>query len=446
MPTNPTEVVVRSNNFFIAVLWGLFVFSLCLAPWHHTWFIAFLVGLPSAAIPTFLIATAPHRLFTRLSVAGFSMIFCGLNIQQGHGIIEMHFGVFVLLALLLFYEEWSVLIFAAGVIAVHHLLFNYLQQAGYHVMCMTMPGFGMVVVHACYVVVETGALCYLSGKMAAKTQAAEAGQRSANQNLSVVNAILQQTSVGIQEIKTASVDMAASSEAMSRGAQQQAAAAEQTTAAMEQMAASIQQNADNARQTDQIAKAAADQAEVSAKAIVLTVQSMKNIAEKINIVGEIARKTDLLALNAAVEAARAGEQGRGFAVVAAEVRKLAERSQIAAAQISDLTAEGVRVAEGTGKTLSELVPNIRRTAELVREISAASNEQSTGAAQVNKAIQDLDLVIQQNATSSFHMSSTAEKLAEQADSLHSAVSKFNAAKGNQELEDAENSLDVEYVN
>jgi len=133
-------------------------------------------------------------------------------------------------------------------------------------------------------------------------------------------------------------------------------------------------------------------------------------------------------------------------VVAAEVRKLAERSQIAAAQISDLTAEGVRVAEGTGKTLSELVPNIRRTAELVREISAASNEQSTGAAQVNKAIQDLDLVIQQNATSSFHMSSTAEKLAEQADSLHSAVSKFNAAKGNQELEDAENSLDVEYVN
>jgi methyl-accepting chemotaxis protein len=392
-----------------------------------------------------LIAIAPGRLATRLAVAGFCMVFCGLHIQQGHGMIEMHFGIFVLLALLLCYEEVGVLVFAAAVIAVHHLLFNWLQQAGYAVMCMTMPGLGMVVVHACYVVVETAVLCYLARTTAQKTKTAATAEQSTRESLTTVNEILQEASVGIQEIKTASTDMAASSEALSRGSQQQAAAAEQTTAAMEQMAASIQQNADNARQTDQIAATAATEAEASATAIAVTIESMKNIAEKIGFVGELARKTDLLALNAAVEAARAGEHGRGFAVVAAEVRKLAERSQVAAAQIGELTARGVSSAEATGDTLSQLVPNIRRTAKLVREISAASNEQSTGAAQVNKAIQDLDLVIQQNATSSFNMSSTAEKLAKQADSLHAAVSKFNASKDNQEIKNAEQPLELEYV-
>jgi methyl-accepting chemotaxis protein len=151
---------------------------------------------------------------------------------------------------------------------------------------------------------------------------------------------------------------------------------------------------------------------------------MKEVAEKINIIEEIARKTDLLALNAAVEAARAGEHGKGFAVVASEVRKLAERSQTAAAEISRLTSDGVKTADGAGQLLAKPVPDIQRTAELVREIAAASVEQSTGATQVSKAIQQLDQVIQQNAAASEEMASTAEELSSQAEVLQSAMAFF----------------------
>jgi methyl-accepting chemotaxis protein len=193
---------------------------------------------------------------------------------------------------------------------------------------------------------------------------------------------------------------------------------------MEEMASSIQQNADNARQTDKIASKAAEDGRTSGEAVARTVQAMKEVAEKINIIEEIARKTDLLALNAAVEAARAGEHGKGFAVVASEVRKLAERSQTAAAEISRLTSDGVKTADGAGQLLAKLVPDIQKTAELVREIAAASVEQSTGATQVNRAIQQLDQVIQQNAAASEEMASTAEELSSQAEVLQSAVAFF----------------------
>lgn len=162
--------------------------------------------------------------------------------------------------------------------------------------------------------------------------------------------------------------------------------------------------------------------------MVQTVGAMKQVAEKISIIEEIARKTDLLALNAAVEAARAGEHGKGFAVVASEVRKLAERSQTAAAEISRLTRDGVQTAEAAGGLLSKLVPDIQKTAELVREIAATSNEQSTGANQVNKAIQHLDQVVQQNSAASEEMASTAEELSEQAEVLQSSISFFKTGE------------------
>jgi len=227
-----------------------------------------------------------------------------------------------------------------------------------------------------------------------------------------------------ENVASGSEEMAATAQSLSQGATRQASAAEETTAAMEQMAASVQQNADNARQTDRIASSASDDARHGGEAVTHTVSAMREIAEKIGIIEEIARKTDLLALNAAVEAARAGEHGKGFAVVASEVRKLAERSQTAAAEISRLTAEGVTKAEGAGQLLVKLVPDIRKTAELVREIAAASAEQSTGATQVNKALQQLDQVIQQNAASSEEMAATAEQLSSQAEQLQQAISFF----------------------
>ncbi|WJS98116.1 MCP four helix bundle domain-containing protein [Novosphingobium humi] len=218
--------------------------------------------------------------------------------------------------------------------------------------------------------------------------------------------------------------MSAGAETLSQGATEQAASTEEASSSIEEMAGNIKQNADNSAQTEKIARQSARDAEASGEAVSKAVVAMQTIAAKISIVQEIARQTDLLALNAAVEAARAGEHGRGFAVVASEVRKLAERSQEAASEISTLSADTVKAAADAGEMLTRLVPDIRRTAELVAEISAACREQDIGSAQINTAIQQLDKVTQQNAGSSEEISATAEELASQAEELQASVAYF----------------------
>ena len=225
-------------------------------------------------------------------------------------------------------------------------------------------------------------------------------------------------------VSAGSQEMSASAEQLSQGATEQAASAEEASASMEEMAANIKQNADNAAQTEKIARQSAKDAEVSGEAVNRAVAAMRSIAEKIGIVQEIARQTDLLALNAAVEAARAGEHGRGFAVVASEVRKLAERSQTAAAEISTVSGETVKTAQEAGEMLTRLVPDIRKTAELVAEISAACREQDIGASQINEAIQQLEKVTQQNAGASEQVSATSEELAAQAEELQTSIAFF----------------------
>jgi methyl-accepting chemotaxis protein len=227
-----------------------------------------------------------------------------------------------------------------------------------------------------------------------------------------------------RNVAAGSQEMSATAEQLSQGATEQASSTEEASASMEEMAATIKQSADNSAQTEKIARQSAADAIASGDAVTNAVAAMQTIADKIMVVQEIARQTDLLALNAAVEAARAGEHGRGFAVVASEVRKLAERSQAAAAEISTLSGTTVKAAQSAGAMLSKLVPDIQRTAELVEEISAGSREQNAGASQINTAIQQLDKVTQQNTSAAEEMSATSEQLASQAEQLQTAISYF----------------------
>jgi methyl-accepting chemotaxis protein len=229
---------------------------------------------------------------------------------------------------------------------------------------------------------------------------------------------------GAEALTAAASQVSATSQTLSSGTGEQAASVEETTSSLEEMSASITQNAENSRQTEQMANEGARNADESGKAVGETVGAMKSIAEKISIIEEIAYQTNLLALNAAIEAARAGEHGRGFAVVATEVRKLAERAQKAAKEIGELAGSSVKVAERSGVLISDLVPAIRKTADLVQEVAAASQEQSAGVGQVSKAMASVDQVTQRNASAAEELSSTAEEMASQAESLLQVIAFF----------------------
>jgi methyl-accepting chemotaxis protein len=442
-----------------AVLIGYLYFELALA----------VVGaLVLTGIATTAYLGARGTLASRMTLAFSLVALVALQIQLAHGELEYHFGVFVTLALLLVYLDWRPIVFAAGLFAVHHVLFDRLQAAGFGFYCTTEANFWRVALHAVYVVIQTALEVVLAvgmgrtareGEELAKIVAAVDQPdgivldmrefKVETPRAQALNATLQRMQAVVASVQSSAAQVASASREIASGNHDLSVRTEQAASNLQQTAASVdginntmRQSAEAARQASQMAQA---NAEVAARGgqvvgqVVATMEEINHSSQKISdiigVIDGIAFQTNILALNAAVEAARAGEQGRGFAVVAAEVRNLAQRSAEAAKEIKgligtsvDKVEAGTRLVAEAGSTIGEVVSNAQRVADIIAEITSASGEQSGGIGQVHAGVSHLDQMTQQNAALVEESAAAAQSLMDQAQRLMQAVQVFRPAR------------------
>jgi methyl-accepting chemotaxis protein len=455
----------QADRLMVMILWAMFAVALALSGLHDTLFWALAVGIPAALVPTLLAWTAGGTRLSRMATSVSLIVMCALHIHQGGGRDELHFGLFVALAFLLCYRDWTVIVVAATVTALHHLSFNYLQELGYGVRCLVTPGIGIVLVHAAYVVAETIVLCFLAMQLrrealreaelrATVTTLQAAGgsidlraqlpaRTDSGRALQDVVRLLQGAIASVQSsvhtTSAASHQIALGNAELSRRTGRQAESIRATVDSMAELTSTVRKNADHARQADALAGSAAGVATRGGQVVAQVVERMESIdassrriADIIAVIDGIAFQTNILALNAAVEAARAGGQGRGFAVVASEVRNLAQRSAGAAREIKTLIEESVAqvsagstLAQQAGRTMDEVVESVHRVSGIIGEISSASHEQAQGMAAISEAIGAMDSDTRESAAMVREAAEAAGALKHEADHLAEVVAVFH---------------------
>jgi methyl-accepting chemotaxis protein len=413
-------------------------------------------------------ALAGGTLAGRLVVTFAQVALVALHIQLSRGMLEFHFGVFVTLALLMVYRDWRIVVWAAALFAVHHVLFDRLQAAGFGFYCTTQPDFARIVLHAAYVVIQTALETVLVvgmaraaregeeltllmshvdrhdrieldiGHLAVTSRGAKAFQHVLARVQTAVHTVQQSTG----SIDVACTEIASGNQDLSMRTEQTASNLQQSVASISQLTGTVQQSADAARQASALAANAGEVAARGGNVVTQVVTTMDDIhtsssriADITSVIDGIAFQTNILALNAAVEAARAGEQGRGFAVVASEVRSLAQRSAAAAKEISGLIGSsvskvesGARLVRDAGSTMQEIVAAVQKVNDVIGEISASAGEQATGIREVNTAVGQLEGMTQQNAALVEEAAAAAGSLREQSRRLVEAVSVFRVAQ------------------
>ncbi len=455
----------QSDRLMVAILWTMLVIALALSGMHDTLGWALAIGIPAAAIPTILMLAAGGTRTTRMTTALALVVMCALHIHQGGGRDELHFGLFVALAFLLCYRDWGVIVAAAGLIALHHLSFNYLQELGYGVRCLVEPGIGIVLVHAGYVVAETIVLCFLARVLhreavqSAELRVSVAALQAANGAIDLRAQLPAQSDSGraLQDVVgllgralasvqhsvhttgAASHQIAQGNAELSQRTERQAESIRATVASMSELTNTVRQNAEHARQADALAGSASNVATRGGQVVTEVVERMeaidassRRIGDIITVIDSIAFQTNILALNAAVEAARAGEQGRGFAVVASEVRNLAQRSAGAAREIkaliassSEQVAAGSILAQQAGRTMDEVVSSVHKVSGIIGEISSASREQAQEIAAISEAIGAMDEDTRDSAAMVRDAAQAAGALKDEAEHLAEVVSVFH---------------------
>lgn len=458
------QIYCQADRTLVTILWAMLAIAVALSGMHDTLGWALTIGLPAVGAATIAALSFSGTRLSRMIITCALMTMCALHIHQGNGRDELHFGLFVALAFLLCYRDWSVIVFAAALAAVHHLSFNYLQQLGYGVVCFTRPGLAIVFLHAGYVVAETLVLCHLAlmlerdalqsaelrasvtalcpdGEVVDLTPLAPASTSSGKalqEALGLIRTSIARVQNTVETTKAAAAQIADGSTQLFARTQEQSIAIQVAVQAMSTLSTSIQSNAEHSQQADNLASAASSVAERGGQQVTNVVERMtaiskssKKIAEIISVIDSIAFQTSILALNAAVEAARAGEQGRGFAVVASEVRNLAQRSSIAAREIASLIDESVAqvsaggmLAHEAGQTMVEIVKSVKDVTGIIGEISKASSEQANRVSSVCEAIEDMEKSTQQNATMVKETSQASNSLREQAYCLTEVVNVF----------------------